>query len=179
MKKRWFTLIEILVVIVIISILLALSLGITWGRVQILEEKYVQEEFVSSYKTLFSRNFLTNYYKDTIYGNLVVKIKWWTGWFSYSYNNAWGESIGQDFVRWDKYYITGLKLDNNPVSYVDIIFKPYNFGCTLSGSIGTWKELKMVFVMKASNKSRKQYCYNINYNLCRLDSVTCLDSDQN
>ena len=74
MKKRWFTLIEILVVIVIISILLALSLGITWGRVQILEEKYVQEEFVSSYKTLFSRNFLTNYYKDTIYGNLVVNI---------------------------------------------------------------------------------------------------------
>ena len=70
-------------------------------------------------------------------------------------------------------------MDNNPVSYVDIIFKPYNFGCTLSGSVGTWKELKMMFVMKASNKSRKQYCYNINYNLCRLDSVTCLDSDQN
>ena len=121
MKKGWFTLIEILVVIVIISILLALSLGMTGNRVQILEEKYIQEEFVSSYNTLFSRNFLTNYYEDAIYGNLVINIKGWEWWFTYSYNNVWWDAIKQYSVGWDKYYITGLNLDTNTISDVDII----------------------------------------------------------
>lgn len=170
MRKRWFTLIEILLVIVIISILLALSLGLTGGRVQILEEKYIQENFVSNYNTLFSRNFLTNYYRDNVYDNLVVRIKWWTGWFSYSYNNAWGESIEQDFVRWDKYYITGLFLKGSAISDVDIIFKPYKFWCTLSGSNGTWGILSMMFLMK---KNEKKYCYSINSNLCRLEKKNC------
>ena len=64
-----------LIVIVIISILLALTLGISGDRVQMLKEKYIQEQFVYNYNTLFSRNFLTNYHDEKLYENLHINME--------------------------------------------------------------------------------------------------------
>ena len=174
MKKRWFTLIEILVVIVIISILLALSLGFTGNRVQILVDKYIQEEFVSNYNTLFSRNFLTNYYRENIYENLVIQIKENEWWFSYYYKTGSEQNDIEKFsVEWGKSIISDLQFtwwtSIPSLTEVDIIFTPYTFWCVLSGASTTWKILDMIFMLN----NDKKYCYQINSNLCRLEKIVC------
>ena len=168
MKKRWFTLIEILIVIVIISILLALSLGISWGRVQILREKYSQEQFVSTYNTLFSRNFLTNYYGDNLYSNMVIYMTWWKPWFSYAYNASNGPIYtGQTNIEWN-IVVKSLTWDNsNSLSAVQISFEPYKFGCKLGD--GEWYQTLDIALLV---DDKKTYCYRINSNLCRLEKIS-------
>lgn len=166
MKKRWFTLIEILLVIVIISILLALSLGISWGRVQILREKYAQEQFVSTYNTLFSRNFLTNYYGDKLYSNLVIYMTWWKPWFSYAYNALNGPIYtGQTNIEWN-IVVKSLTWDNTHLDSIQISFEPYKFWCKLNNQ--GYKTLDIALLVD----DKKTYCYRINYNLCRLEKVS-------
>lgn len=175
MKKRWFTLIEILLVIVIISILLALSLGITGGRVQILREKYAQEQFVSTYNTLFSRNFLTNYYGDNTYKKLLINMKESSQWFSYSYYDNSDEIIysGTTNIEWkiQVYSMSWWSYSDLPV--VDIKFEPYKFWCELSGNNNTWNLLDITLFVD----DKKKYCYQINSNLCRLEKIDCVGSE--
>ena len=172
MKKGWFTLIEILIVIVIMSILLALSLWISSGRVQILKEKYAQEQFVSTYNTLFSRNFLTNYHGEQIYDNLVINMEKSKPGFSYSYNTTTNISIysGKTEIEWN-IVVEDLSWFNSNLNNVDIIFKPYEFGCTLSGGNKTWNLLDIKLLVD----NKKKYCYQINSNLCRLEKIVCPD----
>jgi len=175
MKKRWFTLIEILVVIVIMSILLALSLGISSGRVQILKEKYAQEQFVSTYNTLFSRNFLTNYYDGKIYDNLVINMTETKSGFYYSYNDTTNTSIhsGKTEIEWNL-IVNDLSWFSSNLTSVDIIFKPYEFWCVLSGWNTTWNTLDIT--LRIDNK--KDYCYTVDANLCRLEKIECPDPDE-
>lgn len=167
MKKRWFTLIEILIVIVIISILLALSLGISGGRVQILREKYSQEQLVSTYNTLFSRNFLTNYYGDSLYSNLVIDMKQWEPWFSYAYNDASGNPIytGQTNIEWN-IVVESLTLDGAHLDDVQISFEPYKFWCKLADL--NYQILDIALLVD----DKKTYCYRINSDLCRLEKIS-------
>ena len=172
MKSRWFTLIEILIVILIIAILLALSLGMTWGRVQILREKYAQEQFVSTYNTLFSRNFLTNYYSGVMYENLVVQMKKWDQWFVYLYNkNSNPIDSGQTNIEWNIAIGNLSWWDYTDLENVEIIFEPYKFWCILSGKNETWSVLDVTLLIDY----KKKYCYQIKSNLCRLEKIDCPD----
>ena len=175
MKSRWFTLIEILIVILIIAILLALSLGMTWGRVQILREKYAQEQFVSTYNTLFSRNFLTNYYYGVMYEKLVIHMTKWEQWFVYVYSTGLNSPIddtGHTSIEWN------ISIENlswwgySDLSNVEIIFEPYKFWCVLSGKNETWSVLDLKLLVDG----KKKYCYQIKSNLCRLEKL--VDCDQ-
>lgn len=169
MKKKWFTLIEILIVIVIIWILLALSLGITWGRVQILKEKYAQEQLVSTYNTLFSRNFLTNYYNGIMYENLVIQLKKWEQWFIYTYNTGLNNPIytGKTNIEWN-IVIENLSWNSSNINEVNVVFEPYKFWCTLSWVNNTFSSIDIT--LRVDNK--KNYCYRIDSKLCRLEKLT-------
>ena len=171
MKKRWFTLIEILIVIVIMAILLALSLGISGGRVQILREKYAQEQFISTYNTLFSRNFLTNYYDGILYNNLVIQMTGWEQWFMYSYNTGLNNPIGTGStnIEWNSAIENLSWWSISNLGNVEIIFEPYKIWCVLSGNNHTWNILDLTLLVDG----KKEYCYQINSNLCRLEKIDC------
>ena len=168
MKNKWFTLIEILIVIVIISILLLLTLGISGGRIQILKEKYIQEQFVSQYNTLFSRNFLTNYYGESLYDKLIINMKQWEWWFSYCYDIGGSCHFEGALIQWGKYEIGALSLEWSSLNSIDINFEPYKFWCVLSGSTRTWEKLDIKLSIGGRNN-----CYQINSDLCRLEKKDC------
>ena len=164
MKKRWFTLIEIMIVIVIVSILLALTLWISGNRIQILKNKSVQEQFTYTYNSLFSRNLLTNYYNWQIYDEMVIDLSKWENKFSYSYKNNWEDIFsGYDDVQWGKYMINGIYLGDNETQNANIIFQPYVLGCELHGGDRTWNIMKI----KIKLNDNEDYCVTINSDLCK------------
>ena len=171
-----------LIVIVIISILLALTFGISGDRVQMLKEKYIQEQFVYNYNTLFSRNFLTNYHDEKLYENLHINMgkgDWWFSYYYKSFDRVDSADLSEKAnIQWGNYSIKNLYFtwwSQVDLSFVDIIFEPYKFGCILSWNDKTWEILELDFSVA---DTETLYCYQINSDLCRLEKVNCPDKEE-
>lgn len=175
MKKRWFTLIEMMIVIVIVSILLAMTLWISGNRVQTLKNKSVQEQFTYTYNSLFSRNLLTNYYNWQLYDEMRIHLSGWENRFSYSYRNNWEEIFsGHDDIQGGKYVVDNIyfsgDMDHKKPS-ADIIFQPYVLWCELHEGGRTWDILKIKLILN----DNENYCVKINSDLCKLEKENCPD----
>jgi len=174
MKKKWFTLIEMIIVIVIIAILLALSLWISGNRIQSLKNKSIQEQFAYKYNSLFSRNLLTNYYNWELYDKMTIHLN--NEWNSFTYHYKHNEEdifSDNDGIQWGKYKVINLHFDweeNHPLQSVDINFEPYVLWCELSGGNKTWQILKV----KLYVNDNENYCIKINSDLCKLEKESCL-----
>lgn len=174
MVKKWFTLIEMLIVIIIISILLAFTIGISWDRIQMLKTKSVQEQFVYNYSSLFSRNLLTNYNNWKLYDYLLIQLPLWWKNITYSYKYFDDtEYLWADRVQWGKYEIKNLSFDGNQnnktLSMVNIKFKPYILWCEITSPDKTWEILNIDLLVNDGKLS----CFQINSNYCRLEKREC------
>ena len=184
MNKKWFTLIEMLIVIVIIWILLTLSMRISGDRIQILKTKSVWEQVVYNYNNLYAKNLLTNYYEWEMYENMVVRFSEWDTKLYYLYNKySDGESTVDNDSRlseivqsWkykvEKIYFNWNKSINTNSAYV--VFEPYKIWCALSN---TYPDYGNVLYNKLNvellvNINRK-YCFEISSDLCKLEVVDC------
>lgn len=166
MKKRWFTLIEMMIVIVIVAILLAISLWISGNRIQILKNKSVQEQFVYTYNSLFSRNLLTNYYDWQLYDKMTIYFTWGNNNFLYCYNTT-PESCEQDKTEGGTYKISALQLGNTTPNTIDIKFEPYVLWCKISN------ETEKILTIKLQLNDNEDYCMKINPDLCKLEKTDC------
>ena len=184
MNKKWFTLVEMLIVIVIIGILLTLSMRISWDRVQILKTKSVWEQVVYNYNNLYAKNLLTNYYNWEMYDNMAIRFWEWDTKLYYLYKMYSNEKTAQDnnpwlceIVQWGKYSIDGLYFDwsKNSVKNAYAIFEPYKIWCILSNeypndeSIHSYKKLKIDLLVNTNNR----YCFEISSDLCKLQVANC------
>jgi prepilin-type N-terminal cleavage/methylation domain-containing protein len=174
MKKKWFTLIEMMIVIVIVAILLALTLWISGNRIQTLKNKSIQEQFVYKYNTLFSRNLLTNYYNWQLYNKMTIHLVDWENKISYSYKNDNVDIFSEDDnIQWGWYEIKELTFGELSIAReltdVDINFEPYVLWCELSGWNTTWDILKMRLLIN----DNEEFCIKINSDLCKLERQSC------
>ena len=174
MIKKWFTLIEMLIVIVINSILLAFTIGISWDRIQMLKTKSVQEQFVYNYSSLFSRNLLTNYNNWKLYDSLTIQMPLWGEniKYTYSYFDA-TEYSWTDRVQWGKYKIKNLFFEwnqsNITLQTVDIKFEPYVLWCEILSPNKTWEVLDIDLLVNDGKIS----CFKIDSKFCRLENREC------
>ena len=179
MKKKWFTLIEMLIVIVIIGILLTLSMRISWDRIQILKTKSVWEQVVYNYNNLYAKNLLTNYYEWDMYENMVIRfVEWDTKLYYYYKTDSTADKDYRlpEIVQWWKYEVDKIYFDwtkNMNASYV--VFEPYKIWCKLLDqdpkvSDGkTYATLNIDLLVNWNNK----YCFKISKDLCKLEVVDC------
>lgn len=172
-NKKWFTLIEIMVVIVIIAILLTLTMWISSDRIQILKMKSVQEQLIYNYNNLFSKNMLTNYYEWSMYENMIIKMIKDDKQFTYGYKrfNENEESINykHDYVEWWNYKFTELLLDWHITDNITIKLTPYILWCEISNWNTTWNKL----ISKVTINNNKKYCFQISSNLCKQENIDC------
>ena len=188
MKKKWFTLIEMLIVIVIIGILLSLSMWISWDRIRVLKTKSVTEQFIYNYNNLYSKNLLTNYYDWEMYENLVIRMSKWDEKLRYYYKlypseDLWEQSMEVDpfwlseRVQWwtyviDKIFFNGNKSTTLNDSY--LVFDPYKIWCKILSNYtdegaSSYNTLNIDVLVNTNNK----YCFKISSNLCKLETIDC------
>lgn len=167
-KKNWFTLIEMIIVIVIIAIILWFTMKFSWDRIWLMNNKNVQEEFIWVYDNLFSTAMNTNYIAEWSYDSLVVELDKNYDWIKYNYYNG-GEVLhsGDNNVLW-KMKIESLMLNNSEKDNLLINFRPYALWATFgSGQTG------MANIKISVNNKKQDFCFQISSKLWRLESIEC------
>ncbi len=161
--KKAFTLIEIVIVLIVISILMAATMSFGSNRIVDLKAQSLKEHFVGYYNEIFRQN-LTSSFRDGIkYQSLTVAFA--TG-VSYSTDHQAPISDQQlsDIA------FSGLLLDNHPYPTIDVVFAPYVLGCSLAAASATWSLFSFHLIVPQNGK---QYCFEIASQTCKLIETTC------
>ena len=169
LKKRAFTLLEIIIVIIIIWILMAATMRFWGGRVSFLNNKNVKEQFVSSYDKLYSNNMMSSYYMWDIYNKMVINFEVGNTWFDflyqdYDWNDLW---IYSSFLDAGSYVIDKLQLWWQEINNLDLEFSPYVLGCSINWEENIDARLDIVV------NHDKFYCFEIKTDSCRLNKINC------
>jgi prepilin-type N-terminal cleavage/methylation domain-containing protein len=162
--KSGFTLIEIILVIVVITILMTATMKFGSNRIIDLKSQSLKEHFIGYYNELYSQNITSSFRDQTKYQTLTMTFK--TGFQYYTNNNV--PIIEPKFSVIE---FTGLMLDTQLLSSVDITLVPYVFGCTIA-SAGTTGDLFSFRLLVPENG--KQYCFEIASETCKLIEKRCI-----
>jgi len=168
MKKSLnaFTLLEMLIVICIITIILWFTMNFSWNRIQLLNNKNTQEEFITAYNEQYLIASNSNYIDGKLYDELEISFKKWQKSFSYEYKlNNTGHTSGTNNIL-NKIEIKQICLNNSENSSLNIQYTPYELWCKLNGE-KAWKAVIKLWV----NNDREDYCFEISAQLWRLISM--------
>lgn len=157
--KKWFTLLEITIVIFVIAILMTMIVNFGANRVDFLQSNISKNNFVSKIETTYSNVLSSNYYWNQIISELDLEINKQenTVWISYN-DTKYDEKL-------TKTEINSLVLDDDKKQDVTLKFKSYNIWCEIASDNQTWKQLYM--------QLNDKYCIQINSNNCKVLNIEC------
>jgi len=160
-----FTLIEMLIVICIITIILWFTMNFSWDRIQLLNNKNTQEEFMTAYDEQYLIVSNSNYIDWQAYNQLEISFKSGDDKFSYNFTwSNWSIKSGNNDILW-KIKIKEICLNSSKKDSLKIILRPYQLWCTLNGS--GWTAIIKIWV----NDDREDKCFQISSQLWRLISM--------
>lgn len=167
--KKWFTLIEILIVVVIISLLLSFVMSFSWSQISELRQKKETETFKDLFNSLITKNINSNYINKRKYESLTINIEEWKKdiYTKYISNdeiiNTW--TMTNPFVEnvFENLYINYW----NPVNTISIKTKPYTMWCSINNS-----NEDASFQIRTATKV---LCFNINHKTCQIKEKKCED----
>lgn len=162
MKKKWFTLIETVIVLAIISFLLGMTMYFGSQRIQKLNLLTFKQQFIEKYQGLYMNSLSSSYIDWKKYDKINVHL--WT-WLYYM--------VGEkktDLLDFSEFYYSGMQIDGKSVKELQISFAPYKIKCDISSSLWSWKEAKFRILHKFENKIR---CFGISNTNCKLIESTC------
>ena len=172
-KKKWFTLIEMLIVILIIGIMLAIGFSLNWNSVDQLRAKSSIEEISSFFDTKFLQTQASNYENWLSYSWIDITLSVGATSIPYVYHLSWWDS--ESTFYWENFTITAITwstsddwdqtLENITVQYI-----PFSPNCTFNWWDGT--EIIKVF-FSAKPRSLKEACFELDKNYCKLKAIRC------
>ncbi len=165
LKKKWFTLLEIIIVISIIVIIMTITMKFSGSRIKELEAQTGKDDFKNNYEQLLLSNMSSNYNGEERYTALYIKIETWSHWFDYRLEQ---ESWDMKLFTWfsdSKQIIKEIKINNQTSNIVDIKLLPYTIGCKINDQEGITK-------IKTEIRN-KIYCFKITTNICKLEYIPC------
>lgn len=168
MKKGWFTMIETVIVLAIVSFLLGMTMYLWSQRINKLNDMNTKQNFVSKYQELYMNSITSSYFSWKKYDRINVDIdsKWFflsiDSWFNYS------------LIDLSDFYFTGISADSKVVNWFKVKLYPYQIKCDLSYSWSSnsviVESVNFVLKQKITNTSR---CFKIsNYN-CKIIETSC------
>ena len=175
-KKRGFTLIEMVIVLIIMWILLMVTIALSGDQIQKIKNKAIKESILAEWQSHYSRNLWSSSFAWNIYDTMQVNIEKGSNQIDFVYiQKDENENHKQKNVKFtDKFeikYITKNYYSN--VSDPELImgtgislqYKPYQMYCHI------WWENEnsadnLVLIMTVDNN--RDYCFEIQRQNCRL-----------
>lgn len=168
MKKSWYTLLEMMIVIAVITVLLSITMRFWSNRIEELNAQSIKEEFVNNYQKFVGQSAVSNYYDWERYWLLTINI--WSGYHGFDVTFS-GENIDKNISWFDsaKLVVKNLSGDYGTVDNASLVFEPYKLWCEIiynnknDKQIWTW--LSFCIDIESQNK---YYCYRLQNDLCKL-----------
>ena len=163
MRKKAFTLIEIVLVLLIISILLVATMHFGSNRIIDLKAQSSKESFESYYRDL-SRQNLTSSFRDGVHYerlSIVLDTR-----MSYQLDSG---SIVSQFPQ--NLSIQNIFAWSSSVDSAQIILTPYHLWCSLFANGHRIEDVLRFGLLIPENG--KQYCFEITDQTCTLREVIC------
>jgi type II secretory pathway pseudopilin PulG len=176
-KKKWFTLIEMLIVILIIWILLAVGFSLNRNSIDQLRAKSTSEEISSFFDTTFLQIQASNYENWKPYTWIELILSWGSSEVAYTYQLAasWDEEPQENiqrFYRWGWFTILAITWSNStwdtPLPSVSIQYVPFNPWCKFNW----WEEYRRIFIA-AKALGLRTACFEIDRTYCKLRTIKC------
>ena len=167
-RRKWFTLIEMLIVILIIGIMLAIGFSLNWNSVDQLRAKSSIEEISSFFDTKFLQIQASNYENWVAYTGIDITLSWWATSIGYVYHMSWWD-VSWTFY-WETFTIMDISWDNQVLGNVTIQYTPFNPGCKFIG--WNWPEINKVY-FTAKPRALKQACFELDKEYCKLKAIRC------
>jgi len=164
--KKAFTLIEIVIVLVIISILMAAVMRFGSNRIVDLKAQSNKEQFIWYYNDLYNQNMTSSSRDGQRYHQMVVVMETWISYILDSWAMM-GNTLPNIQIQNLRLTSWGTSL---PIAL--LFFVPYQLGCDISDGSVTWDAL--YFDLKIPQNG-KQYCFEIKSETCKLIETRCAD----
>ena len=164
-KKRAFTLIEMLIVLLIMGILTMMTIWLSWSQIQKVKNKTIKESILSEWQSRYSKNLWSSSIGDVIYDEMKITLETWKDNIIVEYKNR-NDGDNPTYTIQNKFEIKSMTLNWNNTDKTDIVYKPYNISCTL------WDELDHNLYIDIRIDDSQDYCFAINNKNCRLLEVS-------
>jgi len=168
-KQIWFTLLEMIVVLIIISIILWMTVYFWSENIFKLKYKTTKEEFLSTFNWFYINSLGSNYTNQNRFNQLNLEILSWKNSIIYSYIWDWF------YQTWEK-NINSLEISNIQIdswtiqNKSSISIQPYKIGCEIKDINNiTWARLDFKIIV---NKT-KTYCLYLLSQNCRIKEKLC------
>lgn len=182
--KKWFTLIEIMIVLAIIGVITAMTMWFWWNRIQQLRYQSAKELFVDTFEQLRSSALTSSFHNKKKFALFTIQLSQNNTSLSYSYYfdethfDTYQEKIDNDISIENISMHTGwtnknIVENNDNISKLAILnIKPYQLSCNFSFDNGEPEEWILSFELHIKN-SNKKYCFTIPSESCRIIEVKC------
>ena len=170
-KKRGFTLIEMLMVLIIMWILLMVTMGLSWDQIQKVKNKTVKESILEEWQIRYSRNLWSSSFAWTIYDTMKINLETGLNQINFLYVPRVAEENMENIFT-DKFeikYIATNYFEGDSKVYpnesISLQYKPYQIYCKM-----WWDDeknfLNTVLVVRVNDN--QDYCFEIQSKNCRL-----------
>ena len=191
-RKAWFTLIEIIIVVIIIGILMLIGLWFNRSHLASLKSNTKIEQVKSDFDTFFLQILNSSSYQGKQYDQATLTLS--KGWESqqnqpitYTFlSSNQDQDTKEDknqtasifFTQDSDYQLTKLKLNDNESNSLTLTFRPYQFECSVDGQNKEQRaDDKIIFTLQP--KWWKEVCFQLQTSYCRIQSITCKTLSQN
>lgn len=167
-KKYWYTLFEIMIVLVVIIILMTVTMRFSWSRIDDLQAQTSKDDLKNNYEELLLSNMSSNYHNEKRYTTLDIIFESWSHGFTYSIQDEWWNSWNYIGFIDEKQTITKISTENEDISKINIQLKPYTIWCTITNEE---KYNEIIIRIQAKNKD---HCFKITNSMCKGEYIPCL-----
>lgn len=193
--KSWFTLVELLIVILIIGLLMLMGLGLNWSNLKTLKSNTLVEEVKSSFDAFFLQVINSSSHLGQAYESAqIVLVKWENQPIISSFKFVSDENQNNDkkeeknlissdfFSQVGGFEIKKLLLNNVEQESVSLLYKPYDLKCQMRIGQANWASESRASEVNPSQdqlfisllpKGGKEVCIQFSSNYCKMQSVSC------
>ena len=194
-RKAWFTLIEIIIVVIIIGILMLIGLWFNRSHLASLKSNTKIEQVKSDFDTFFLQILNSSSYQGKQYHQATLTLtKWEIEPIKYAFSQPSSDSSKTEEQNqtssffspqnWN-FQITKLDVDWSEKDQIRLTYKPYQLACSLQRQEGNHEislqgqEGNHKIFLTLQPKWWKEVCFQLQTSYCRIQSVPCKTLSQN